>query len=98
MLTEDMVKYLKDIIPETLKENPNLFESKDSPNNWYDSRAFFLKTNNIFLEKIKQKLETKFKKEISLEELFCVLTLEQTESKKSMALSGFFLFLINVLV
>ena len=72
MLTEDMVKYLKDIIPETLKENPSLFESKDSPNNWYDSREFFLKTNQIFLEKIKHKLEAKFRKEISLEELFCM--------------------------
>ncbi len=70
MIKEETLEYLKQIIPEVLNENPKLFFSEISPDNWYESRKFFLEKNSIFLEQIKQKIEDKFQEEISSEDLF----------------------------
>ncbi len=69
-MTQEMLDYLSEIIPQILTEYPHLFTSETTPDNWYESRHFFLNKNQFFLEKVKEKMECKFDTIVSVEELF----------------------------
>ena len=54
-MNHDIQESLKEIILDTLKKHPDLYQNSQEPLDWYEKRKFFLDQNQFFLKEVENK-------------------------------------------
>jgi len=69
-MTDEILDKVVEIFPQLYQEHSYLFSEVYT--DWYERRKYFLKQNDILIEKMCESLEEKYHYEVSKEELFCM--------------------------
>lgn len=71
-MSEKMLDHIMSVLPNVKNENPELFSECEKQYDWYQRRKHFLEQNDLFLEKVIEKVKEQYQEDYSKEELFCM--------------------------
>lgn len=69
-MSDKMLDNIMSVLPQVKNENPKLFSECEKQYDWYQRRKYFLDQNDLFLDKVIEKIKEQYQEDYSKEELF----------------------------